>query len=177
MATIPTPIDATAGTKLTAVDLDAGVRDPLVWLMQGHPRCRVYDNTGISAANNTEVQMTWSGETYDNDAMHSTSTNTSRIVFTTDGYYEVFVSIQWAAGTFTGSNIHGRINSAESVSGGTQLNNWLFVTQRTAQVRFTRYFAEGDHIQFWVLQVTGGTISTTAGEYDSYCEVRWVGEA
>ncbi len=174
MATIPTPYDAVAGTKLTAVALDAGVRDPLLWLMGVHPKVRVYDNTGISAANNTETLMTWSGETYDNDSMHSTASLTSRIVFTTAGYYEVFISIQWAAGTFTGSNIHGRINSAESVAGGTQINNWLFVTQRTTQVRFTRFFSAADYIQFWVLQITGGTIATSAGEYDSYCEARLV---
>jgi hypothetical protein len=175
VATVPNPYDAVAGTKLTASALDLGLKAPLDWLLTGAPKCHVYDNTAISCVNNTETLLTFSGESYDNDSMHSTASLTSRIVFNTPGYYETNISVQWNGSGFTGANIHGRVNSAENVASGTQINNWVFGTTRTMTMKFTRLYAAADYIQFWILQITGGTISTTNGEYDTFCETRWVG--
>jgi hypothetical protein len=38
MATVPTPLDATAAVKITATSFDAGVRDPLNFLLDP-PKC------------------------------------------------------------------------------------------------------------------------------------------
>jgi|SRR5687768_14253473 len=173
MATVPTPYDATAGAKISASAFDAGVRDALTFLLDPK-RVRAYDNTGISAVNNTETLLTLSGETYDNDSMHSTASLTSRIVFNTAGLYDVRCVVNWNGAGFTGSNIHCRENSGESTAGGTLIGNQVFGTARISKMDFKRYFDAGDYIQFWILQVTGGTISTHSGEYRTYVEATWV---
>jgi hypothetical protein len=163
MVAIPTALTAVAGAKNSAAAFNAGVRDPINFALDNYPRCRAYDAAGVAAANNTETLLTLGGETYDNDTMHSTVTNSSRIVFTTAGTYQVYINVQWPAGTFTGSNIHCRLNAAGNVAGGTQIRNWIFSTSRMPQQLFTRAFAAGDYIEFWVLQITGGALTTTAG--------------
>ena len=51
MVAVPTPFDAAAGNKLTALNLDAGVRDPLLFLLDDYPRVHAYDASSASMAN------------------------------------------------------------------------------------------------------------------------------
>jgi hypothetical protein len=173
MATVPTPYDATAGAKASAAAMDAGVKDALNFLMSP-PRVRCWDSVGISCLNNADTQLTWVSETYDTDAMHSTSVTTSRINFNTAGLYRVQCVVQWPTAALTGSNIHCRLNSAESNAGGTLIGNQVFTNARIPSMDFQRFFSAGDYIQFWILQITGGTISTTTGEYRTYMEASWM---
>jgi hypothetical protein len=174
MATVPTPFSATAGDKLSAATWNSGVRDPLNFLLSP-PRVRAYDNAGVSCVTNTETLLALNAETYDTDSMHDPVTLNSRITFNTSGLYQVNGMVQWQSGTFTGSNVHCRLNSAESPAGGTQIRNWIYTTARVPVFGFTKFFTAGQYIQFWVLQITGGgTISTTLGEYGTFVEARWV---
>jgi hypothetical protein len=173
MATVPTPYTAVAGAKASAAAFNAGVKDALTFLMSP-PRVRCWDNVGVSCVNNVETQLTWNSETYDTDSMHSTASLTSRIVFNTAGLYRVQCVVQWPTAALTGSNIHARANSAESTAGGTLIGNQVFTNARIPSMDFQRFFAAGDYVQFWILQITGGPISTTTGEYRTYVEASWV---
>lgn len=55
------------------------------------------ENGSISISNNTDTILTFSSELYDTDAMHSTSSNTSRITIPSGkgGYYDIRWSMVW----------------------------------------------------------------------------------
>lgn len=74
-----------AGEVIRASDLDV-------------PACRVYHDTTQSMADNAYTVVTFNQEDFDNDTMHSTSTNPTRITFTTAGVYIVNFHADLAAG-------------------------------------------------------------------------------
>jgi hypothetical protein len=179
VATVPTPYDAVSGTKLTATALDAGLKAPLDWLLGGFPRCHVYDNSTLSIPDSTDTLLTWSGEQYDNDSMHSTASLTSRIVFNTSGLYQVDVHCQLESATYTATAIRGRVNSAESTAGGTAIRYWLYgASVRKPDISFTRQFTAGDYAQFWLFQTSGATrvLTNVAGQepFGSFATARWL---
>jgi len=76
------------------------IRDNFEFLIDP-PAVSVY-NSAVQAltAGNLTV-LTADSEFYDNDSMHSTSTNTSRITCVTDGRYMLFATCRFAANTDT----------------------------------------------------------------------------
>lgn len=174
MATIPATKTWSVGNKLDANALNLELRDALDFLLDGYPRVHAYDNTGVACADNTDVLLALSGEVYDNDNMHSTSSNTSRITFTTAGLYEVQINVQWPNATYTVSDIMVRLNADGAVGGGTGLRTMNYQTARVAQMRFRRLFAAGDRIEFWLRQASGGSKTTVTGPLATYVQAHWV---
>lgn len=160
MATIPTPYDATSGTKASAAAFDAGVKDVLNYLLDGVPRAHVYDASGLSMANGVATLVTFDSETYDNDSMHSTASNTSRIVFTTAGRYDVNILLTIGSGTYTNEDLNVRLNSAGSSAGGTSLRTQAYSNGTagllTMIFTFKRVFSAADYIELFVNQTSGG---------------------
>lgn len=175
MATVPTPLDATAGVKLTATSFDAGVRDPLLWWMQNRPRVHAYDSTGVSLADGVDTLLTFNNELYDNDTMHSTTApQSSRITFTTAGIYDVKFQFQLPAATYTTSNVNMRLNSAESASGGTPLGPFLPAPGRFVNLAFSSPFNAGDHIQAWINQTSGSPRACSTGSLRTFFSAIWL---
>lgn len=172
---VPATLTGVAGKKLPATDFNSGVRDPIEFALNP-PRVHAYDNTGIACADSTDVLLTLSGEQYDTDSMHSTASNTSRIVFTTAGSYQVNCTVQWPNATYTVSNIMARLNAAGAVGGGTGLRTQNYQTARVPQMHFTRFFNAGDYIEFWLQQTSGGSRTTVAGALATYVTALWVAE-
>jgi len=79
-----------AGNTIRASDVNL-VRDP--------PACRVYNSANISIPHSATTAVTHDSERFDTDTMHSTSSNTSRITFTTAGLYLVGFHGRFEAGT------------------------------------------------------------------------------
>lgn len=175
MATVPTPFDATSGQKLTASQWDSQVRDPLLWLLTNRPRCHVFDGVGVTAVNNSDTLLTFSAETYDNDTMHSTSSNTSRIVFNTAGLYEFKVGIQLPSGsTYTTTNITGKLNANGVFAGGTGVVAFLGTgNPRFVQANFLYNVAANDYMEFWINQISGGNVVTQTGSFRTYVQATW----
>jgi hypothetical protein len=172
---VPSRLTAVAGAKIAASGFNAGVRDPIDFLMSP-PRVHAYDNTGLSCADNTDTLLTLSGEQYDTDTMHSTASNTSRIVFTTAGLYAVSCTIQFPNATYTASNIMVRLNAAGNAAGGTGLRTQNYQTARVPQMHFHRFFNAADYIEFWILQASGGSRTTVAGPLATYVTAVWIAE-
>lgn len=176
MVAVPVPYVAVAGVKAAASVFNSGVGAVLDFLMgtggAGYPRCKVYDNTGIAIT--TDTLLTFDSEVYDTDSMHSTTTNTSRIVFTTAGLYEVVFTRAMASATAaTSCDVVWRLNAAGVVGGGTAGNRMNFTTGRVVSLSFTRYFNAGDYIE-WFLLYAGVATSTKPGEFQTYCEAKWI---
>lgn len=59
------------------------------------PAVQAYNTGDLSIANNTLTTLTLNTELYDTDSMHSSTTNTGRITFTTAGFYVVTLNVAW----------------------------------------------------------------------------------
>lgn len=172
MVAVPTPLDATAGTKISASAFDAGVRDPLNFVMTNYPRVHAYDGSGnVVADTSTPIKLIlFDSEVYDTDSMHSTVSNTSRIVFTTAGLYSIDAQIQFPSATYTAGLFNTRLNAAGASGGGTSLQNMQFNiagggSAPSPHTTFARFFAAADYIEFFVAQTSGAARTSTAGQY------------
>lgn len=58
------------------------------------PACRVYSSTSVALTSATWTAVTFNSERYDNDAIHDTGSNTSRLTCKTAGVYAIFATIQ-----------------------------------------------------------------------------------
>ena len=89
-----------SGNVLTASDMNTYVRDNTLYLYAqsgSSPTCRVYNNAAISIPNNSTTALTFNSERWDNDDMHSTASNTSRLTCVTPGIYSVYGNIRFAS--------------------------------------------------------------------------------
>jgi hypothetical protein len=179
MATVPTPFTATAGDKLSASTWNTGVKDVFNWLLNGVPRCHVFDASGNSCAVSTPKLILFDGETYDNDGMHDTAVNPSRIYFQTAGRYDVDIQITMPEiGTYTRMDLNVRLNSGGVVGGGTQLR--LQPYSDTVQAmpivhfRFKRVFVAGDYLEVFLNQTSAATRVTVNSSLATRVFAEWL---
>lgn len=173
---VPTPLSPTAGDKLSAALFNSGVRDPLNFLLSP-PRCHVYNGAGQSIVNAAALAlMLWDSEIYDTDTMHSTSSNTGRITFTTAGTYEIDCLISFASATYTVLTLQCNLNAAGVAGGGTLIRTELYDqgAGNAGPFTFQRFFSAGDYIEFFIQQTSGGNKTTATSAYGSRVFARWV---
>lgn len=72
------------------------IRDDLEFLIDP-PTCSVFDAGGQTVTNDTITSLSADSENFDNDAMHSTVTNTGRITVQTAGRYEFYARVNFQA--------------------------------------------------------------------------------
>jgi hypothetical protein len=156
------------------------VRDDIEWLAGGSsnpkPSCRVFNSADISIPNATNTAITFNSERWDNGAMHSTSSNTSRITIPSGGggKYLFIARCTFAAnatgtrGLFlrlNGSTLFGEdFETSASASAGTRLE-----TQALYNV------AAGDYVEAIAYQDSGGALNVLAlGNYSPEFECMWL---
>jgi hypothetical protein len=170
---VPTPLDATTGTKISAAAFDSGVRDPLNFL-NDPPHCAVYNNAGIACADGTLTLLTFDTETDDTDTMHSTSSNTSRVIFTTAGRYEITAFTSFGNFTFTVHSVRINKNGAGASGTGT-IRTFGYNTPRQTCTTITQVFAASDYIEVWVQQTSTASRTSDTGQYATGVQARWIG--
>jgi hypothetical protein len=179
MGTVPTPLDwiAADGTFITAAIGQAGVGDPLDFLLDP-PGAQVRRTTAQSIPNSTPTAIQFDAEDSDNDGMHSTVTNTSRLTCVTPGRFLVFGSIPYDTGT-TGTR-EARIvknGSGTSVSGGRFLISAPGGASMVALVGPIEVaLIAGDFLELFANQSNGTSLTTTAinGIFPLF-RARWCG--
>lgn len=72
------------------------VRDDLEFIVE-KPMCQVQNTTTFTITNNTQVIASADITVFDTDAMHSTSTNNSRITIQTSGIYLIYGTLSFAS--------------------------------------------------------------------------------
>ena len=179
MATVPTTHTVAVGDKITAADENTYVRDAVAFLLSP-PRLKAYQGTTATTAgtSGTAALILWDTESWDTDSMHSTSTNTSRLVVTTTGLYDVKVSVFWAANATGFRDVELRKNSAGAVGSGTGVGKWRATATPTlgggvfgtVEVSLTA----GDYLECFGLQTSGGSLATTLAEQFTWVSMRWV---
>lgn len=120
--------------------------------------CRVYNSANISIANATETALTFNSETYDTAGMHSTSSNTSRLIAPVPGRYAwgfncLFASnavgIRWARCIQNPTTaVRGYDKPATNLGDDTR----IFIAGEDD-------FAINDYIELYVYQTSGGALN------------------
>lgn len=178
MAVPPTPLDPSPGDKLGATTWDTQVRDVMNFLLDP-PRCLVFRAVVQTITNGGTSLIGYDSEVYDTDLMHSTSSNTSRITFTTAGTYLVHVHTTLANAVYTTLDQTTNVNSGGSIGGGTTIrtasfdNNASLIQQ--CDFIFERSFNAGDYIENFITQTSGASRNTGTTTYGTFVTARWVG--
>lgn len=178
----PTVLDPSPGDKLSAASFDAGVRDVLNFLANP-PKCDLAMNSALAHVDNVATLQSYDTEVFDDDTMHSTSTNPSRVTFTTGGRYHIgiFVFLPQVPTTYGTYTVNLRLNSGGSSAGGTSIRSFSYGTPGGAPAQtntnLTRAFSAGDYVEVFVTQRSGGSTRTTdasLGMYSNGIQARWV---
>jgi hypothetical protein len=175
----PAPRTWSVGEKITASLLNAELRDALAFILDP-PQVIVYQTASQLMADSTTVLMTWSAELKDwaPAPMHSTSTNTSRLIAPVAGTYAVQACVGLPTSGGTRRLLMLRKNAAGSASGGTKLwtgnSTALNVTENDVHspVIYTD-LAAGEYVEVWYSQNSGGTVGVNAGYEDTFASLTW----
>jgi hypothetical protein len=157
-----TPATVVAGTAATASYANTYIRDNIAWLATDSPACRVYNSANESISNTTDVAVTFNSERYDNAAVHSTSSNTSRLTIPTGGggKYLVGASWQWAlsaAGNYRQAKI--KQNASTFVAFQTSQPSASHASEATI-CALDSYVAT-DYAELYAKQDSGGALNLT----------------
>ena len=141
------------------------VRDDLEFLVDP-PACSVFASSDTVVATATDVLLPAPSENFDNDAMHSTVTNTGRITIQTAGRYLFFARIAFQASTAgTYRAIRYKLNGGSVV----ELNNAAPVADASVStilpISWTLVLAASDYVEIWVRQNTGGNLNSRIMEF------------
>lgn len=155
--TIATGQVFTAATLQQANDNDEFLIDP--------PACSVYGSAAQTLTTDTLTAMNANSELYDNNSMHSTSTNTSRITCQTAGRYWVSGSVIFATNGTSERSIEFRKNGTTQYL-GLKVNANTAGSQNTvlSAVR-TVVLAAGDYIEVMARQRSGGNLDCSLDEF------------
>jgi hypothetical protein len=160
-----TPATAVAATALTATFLNVNMRDNIAWTATDSPTCRVYNSANLPITTGTVTALTFNSERFDNAAMHSTSSNQSRITIPTGGggKYLVGMVVEWqnsTAGTYRDNRIrnNGSTYHAGNTLTAAAINNVVILNSPTGLWSYTA----ADYVEFTATQDTGGNLNVLA---------------
>jgi len=166
----------TAGQVLTASYLNTYVRDNVSWLATDAPAVRAYNNANISITTSGVAQVvTLNSERYDNAAMHSTSSNTSRLTVPTGGggKYLTGAGFQWGisgAGALRQGYIYQ--NGTTFVAYDTKQPSATHASETTITTSYALVAA--DYVELFVKQDSGGALNlTVAANYSPETWAVW----
>jgi len=125
------------------------------------PAARVYNNAALTIANITTTALTFNSERIDTHAIHSTSSNTSRLTAPTEDIYIITGHIQWQSNATGTRTLYIRLN-------GTTYISILFFANLTANsqsmtVSAVHYLAAGDYVELVVYQDSGANRDVLSG--------------
>lgn len=131
------------------------------------PACSIKETTAQSTTSGTPAALTSDEENFDNDAMHSTVTNTSRITINTAGRYLCLGVVSWAANSTGIRSAYFRTNGTTDYSGPQHAsagasNATTIITSRIIVC------AAADYIELMANQTSGGALNTTMTEFAVY---------
>ena|SRR5688572_21878863 len=143
-----------------------GVRDNFEFLADP-PAASVYNSGTQNVTNNTMTVLTANSENYDNDAMHSTVTNTSRLTVQTAGRWEFNAVVNFnGAGSGSPSTrlLEFFVNGITSYGAGQYPDAGTAATSQIMGGR-TLTLVVGDYVEVRVRQQSGVTVAVTLNEF------------
>lgn len=177
MATVPTVHTVAVGDKITAADENTYVRDAVSYLLNP-PRIHAYAGSTQTLTTATITVLTFDTENWDTDGMHSTSSNTSRLVVVTTGLYACNFGVTFATNATSWRYLNIRKNAAGASGGGTSVyqgfTSGLAVSNNNITASFDVSLNAGDYLEVFASQNSGGNLATVAGSLATFGQMRWV---
>lgn len=175
---VPSEHTVAVGDKVTASLWNGDVRDGVNFLLSP-PRVSVSNTAAHSHTSGTSLLLTWDTEAWDTDTMHSTVTNTSRLIATTAGTYAVTARIAFASNATGIRYIDVRKNAAGNVASGTRVafNANTAVASGTVtvvNVACDVVMAANDYLEVFGFQNSGGALSDDVSAGQTFFQMRFV---
>jgi hypothetical protein len=136
--------------------------------------CSVY-TSNITLSNATFTAVTWDSEAYDTDAIHSTSSNTSRFTIPSGK------SGKW----LLTSNLQYNTNSSSYRANRVKVNNTTFFadnyyppvngTETSCVMSLVMNLTAADYVEIQARQDTGGNLLLIGGAYGSWAMLTYLG--
>jgi hypothetical protein len=141
------------------------IRDNFEFLIDP-PACSVYNSTSQSLVDNTTTTMTADSENFDNNAMHSTVSNTGRITAQTAGRYQFIGSLTFASNATGLRQIVFRIDGTTIITPTLQV---AAVSTGGTAVTFVAdiVLAASQYVETQGRQTSGGNLATTLTEFSA----------
>lgn len=124
------------------------------------PAVRLRHSANQSLSSGSTVSLSFDTEDFDNDTMHSTVTNTSRITCVTAGKYMVRGQVTFANNA-TGRRILSLVKNGVSTEGRT-IENPTNGSNHSQEVAALFDLVPGDYVQLQAQQTSGSTINVIA---------------
>jgi hypothetical protein len=178
MATVPATQSFLAGEKVTAAKLTAATKTPLDFLLNP-PRVNAFATAGTVCPTGISTLITFDGEAWDTDGMHST-TNPSRITINTPGQYLVSIYARFPINATGYRSLNLRLNSGGNSGAGSTLSTISVApTPGSATTMVTRTLEltcnAGDHYELFASQSSGANMTLDVGQRVTAMEFRWLG--
>jgi hypothetical protein len=130
------------------------------------PACSVHSiGTPQSLTSNVLTALTAPNENFDNDAMHSTVSNTSRITGQTAGRYLFIANVSFAANATGGRLLDMAVNGATLTGSGMQFTSTGAGTPINLTYARMITLAVGDYVEARARQVSGGALNVELIEF------------
>jgi len=156
--------------KKREVSIDGGA---FVDLIEKSRSVRVYNSADISVNDATQTLITFDTESWDSDAFHSVSSNTSRLIVPTGlaGKYRYDLNILWdGPATPAGYRSIAVTKNTSGTFDGSAVVQRVYIQPVTVASTVTQHhlsgivdLAEGDHLEAWVIHTQGATLLVKAG--------------
>lgn len=173
MAWTDPPDKTVAAAGPTAADWNTYVRDNIAAL-RVRPMCRVRRTTTQSIPNATWTTITWDAERYDTANMHSTSSNTDRIVAPIAGMYEIIAHALIAISTSPDRIIGLMLNGVTEIARSRYPLQIAFAAR--LHVATQVYLNAGDYVTCRVYQSNGSALNLqVSGAQSPEFMAAWLG--
>jgi len=142
--------------------LAAGNRPPLI-LAAGSPAARVYNSANISVANFSHQYLTFNSERFDNDSIHSTSSNTDRLTAPSAGVYLIQAHVRFASNATGTRALRLQVNGSTLIALRSQAAVAAGYGQTELEISTTYKLAANDYVRVSAFQDSGGALNVEAG--------------
>lgn len=176
MATVPSYRTWTDGEVVTAAMLNSNIRDDGQFWVSSRPRARLRQTAAQSLSSTIWAAINFDVEDVDNDGGHSTSTNTSRYVAQTAGWFLVggigAISASGSGQRGTRLAVNGTVQAGTQTQGNAGSAGGTDMAVGTQLI----FLNATDYVELQVMQNSGGAINTqVTSPEQSTLNVVWVG--
>lgn len=152
------PPNFTTGAVVVESELDT-LSDDITFLANP-PKARVYNSANLTLTTATLTALTFNTERQDSDTMHSTATNTSRLTFTTAGFYVIGGHARFAANATGYRELQFRLNGTTNIAA--VIDHTATAVARELCLTTGYQFAAGDYVELMAYQTSGGNLDVEA---------------
>jgi hypothetical protein len=127
-------------------------------------RARVYNSSAISCGHGAYTYLTFNSEHFDHGAIHSTSSNTSRLTAPVNGWYLVGGWVVIAANGAGTRELSIFVNRAAPAFGQHNMHGMLGTYYVKLSTCGILYMSSGQYAELQVYQDSGGALNVIAGQ-------------